>query len=109
MEQHSGLNYEQMLETAIRVQEQLRAVNGPELSLIFMNSAEIPEAPPRRENIPLIVDLEKWQSETQTGDIGCDGFAQGSEEGDAEQRRAAAGERQPGVCAGKWRGEQRTS
>ena len=61
MEQHSGLNYEQMLETAIRVQEQLRAVNGPELSLIFMNSAEIPEAPPRRENIPLIVDLEKWQ------------------------------------------------
>ena len=61
MEQHSGLNYAQMLETAIRIQKQLRAVNGPELSLIFMNSAEIPEALPGRENIPLIVDLEKWQ------------------------------------------------
>lgn len=61
MEQHSGLNYAQMLETAIRIQKQLRAVNGPELSLIFMNSAEIPEASPRRENIPLIVDLEKWR------------------------------------------------
>ena len=61
MEQHSGLNYEQMLEAAIRVQEQLRAVGGPELSLIFMNSADIPEALPGRENIPLIVDLEKWR------------------------------------------------
>lgn len=61
MEQHSGLSYEQMLEAAIRVQEQLRAVGGPELSLIFMNSADIPEALPGRENIPLIVDLEKWR------------------------------------------------
>ena len=61
MEQHSGLNYEKMFETATRVQEQLRAVNGPELSLIFMNAPEIPEVSPRRENIPLIVDLEKWR------------------------------------------------
>ncbi len=61
MEQHSELSYEQMLEAAIRVQEQLRAVGGPGLSLIFMNSAEVPEALPSRENIPLIVDLEKWR------------------------------------------------
>ena len=59
MEQHSGLNYEQMFETAIRVQEQLRAVGGPELSLIFMNPDEILGVSPYRTNIPMIEPISK--------------------------------------------------
>ena len=64
MEQHSGLNYEQMFETAIRVQEQLRAVGGPELSLIFMNPDEILGLSPYRTNIPMIINLEEWKNWT---------------------------------------------
>ena len=64
MEQHSGLNYEQMLETAIRVQEQLRAVGGPGLSLIFMNPDEILGLSPYRTNIPMIINLEEWKNWT---------------------------------------------
>ena len=64
MEQHSGLNYEQMFETAIRVQEQLRAVGGPELSLIFMNPDEILGVSPYRTNIPMIINLEEWKNWT---------------------------------------------
>ena len=64
MEQHSGLNYEQMFETAIRVQEQLRAVGGPGLSLIFMNPDEILGLSPYRTNIPMIINLEKWKNWT---------------------------------------------
>ena len=64
MEQHSGLNYEQMFETAIKVQEQLRAVGGPELSLIFMNPDEILGLSPYRTNIPMIINLEEWKNWT---------------------------------------------
>ena len=61
---HSGLSYAQMLETAIRVQEQLRAVGGPELSLIFMNPDEILGVSPYRTNIPMIINLEEWKNWT---------------------------------------------
>lgn len=60
MEKHSGLNDEQILEKANMVQQQLRSVDGPELSLIFMNSVEFPGTFSRKENIPQIVSLEKW-------------------------------------------------
>ena len=63
---HSGLSYAQMLETASEVQEQLRAVGGPKLSLIFMNSNEFlgAWASPYRENIPMIINLEEWKNWT---------------------------------------------
>lgn len=66
MEPHSGLSYAQMLETASEVQEQLRAVRGPKLSLIFMNSNEFlgAWASPYRENIPMIINLEEWKNWT---------------------------------------------
>lgn len=64
MEQHSELSYKQMLETASEVQEQLRAVGGPELSLIFMNPDEILGLSPYRTNIPMIINLEEWKNWT---------------------------------------------
>lgn len=63
---HSGLSYAQMLETASEVQEQLRAVGGSKLSLIFMNSNEFlgAWASPYKENIPMIINLEEWKNRT---------------------------------------------
>ena len=77
MEQHSELSYKQMLETASEVQEQLRAVGGPKLSLIFMNSNEFlgAWASPYKENIPMIINLEEWKNRTANLRIqGSDSF-----------------------------------
>ena len=74
---HSGLSYAQMLETASEVQEQLRAVGGSKLSLIFMNSNEFlgAWASPYKENIPMIINLEEWKNRTANLRIqGSDSF-----------------------------------
>ncbi len=64
---HSGLGLNDILETAHDVDTQLRAVNGPELRLIFSQPSEVTHfySPLFRDTLPLIIPISQL-SQIQT-------------------------------------------